>query len=334
MAVAAQPQSSISHRHLFAATAIYVVLLAAFWIVAQHFSLGSRLGHMPSTFTAFALILAPYWFFGFGLADTHRQILTNSAARVLASALFAVPYLVYSLPRAEFRWTFLFAYLFLAVGMSALFEFLPPSNARASGLCWQDVLVLAMVGLPVEFHWMDGSFPHPGLTSLPKLLLLDSTLYAFLVVRQLQHVGYSFRPQARDLIIGIRELLFFAPLVITLGLALHFISPHKGLPSPTSALSALLITFFFIAIPEELFFRGLLQNLLEPRIGRSGALWVSAVVFGLSHFNKPLPFNWRYVLLATIAGVFYGRAWRDHRRLLASATTHTLVDVLWSMRFR
>ena len=61
---------------------------------------------------------------------------------------------------------------------------------------------------------------------------------------------------------------------------------------------------------------------------------IAAAIFGLSHYNKPGPFNWRYVLLATIAGVFYGRAWRDRRRLLASAITHTLVDVLWILWFR
>jgi membrane protease YdiL (CAAX protease family) len=163
---------------------------------------------------------------------------------------------------------------------------------------------------------------------------MDSALYSFLVVRGVDGVGYDFRPKLNDVLTGLRELLFFAPIVIGLGLALHFITPHGGLPSGTSAFSAVVITLVFVAIPEELFFRGLLQNLLEPRIGRSAALWVSAVIFGLSHFNKPLPFNWRYVLLATIAGLFYGRAWRSRRRVLASATTHTCVDVLWSLWFR
>ena len=134
--------------------------------------------------------------------------------------------------------------------------------------------------------------------------------------------------------IGVRECSFFAPIAIALGIAIGFIVPHGGMPAASSVLAALLVTFFFVAIPEELFFRGLLQNLLEPRIGYVGSLFVTAVVFGLSHFNKPLPFNWRYVSLATIAGLFYGRAWHDRRRILSSATTHTLVDVIWSLWFR
>ena len=69
-------------------------------------------------------------------------------------------------------------------------------------------------------------------------------------------------------------------------------------------------------------------------MGYAGSLVVTAVIVGLSHFNKPLPFNWRYVVLATLAGIFYGRAWRDRHRLLSSSTTHTLVDVIWSLWFR
>jgi membrane protease YdiL (CAAX protease family) len=87
-------------------------------------------------------------------------------------------------------------------------------------------------------------------------------------------------------------------------------------------------------VPEELFFRAWVQNLLERRVGRHAALVIAAVLFGLSHFNKRSPtFNWRYVLLATIAGIFYGRAWRENRRVPASTITHTCVDWLWSWWF-
>jgi membrane protease YdiL (CAAX protease family) len=78
-----------------------------------------------------------------------------------------------------------------------------------------------------------------------------------------------------------------------------------------------------------------MQNLLERRIGRVGALLVTAFLFGLSHFNKrAVHFNWRYVLLAALAGVFYGSAWRQNRRVGASAITHALVDTVWSIWLR
>jgi hypothetical protein len=167
------------------------------------------------------------------------------------------------------------------------------------------------------------------------MLLLDAGLYGFLAVRRLDGVGFDLRLKARDVEIGLREFLFYAPIAIVLGLALGFIHFHAGWPAPLRALGAYVFTFFFIAIPEELFFRGWVQNLLERRIGRTAALMTTAVLFGLSHWNKQTAnFNWRYVLLAAIAGVFYGRAWRSQRRVGASALTHATVDTLWSLWFR
>jgi hypothetical protein len=321
---------------LLVPSVLYALALFAFWLLAQHFQLSARIGHFPTTFATFALIFAPFWFFGFGLAVHLRSRLISPATRVLTPALLVIPYLIYALPRGEFRWAFFLLFLAIPVGASALFQFLPPGGAHPATpkISWQDVLILAMVGLPIEFNWFRAAFLHDGLNSLPKLLMVDAALYAFLVARPLENVGYDFRPRLRDLLIGLRELLFFAPIVSTLGIALHFITPHGGLPRASSAASALLITFFFVAIPEELFFRGLLQNMLEARLGRGRSLMIAAAIFGLSHFNKPGPFNWRYVLLATIAGIFYGRAWRDRQRLLTSAITHTLVDVLWILWFR
>jgi hypothetical protein len=110
---------------------------------------------------------------------------------------------------------------------------------------------------------------------------------------------------------------------------------HGVWPGIGPIAGAWLFTFFFIAVPEELFFRGWLQNLLEKRLGRYGALCATACLFGLAHFNKrALDFNWRYVLLAALAGIFYGRAWRQERRVGASAVTHATVDAIWSLWLR
>jgi membrane protease YdiL (CAAX protease family) len=119
-------------------------------------------------------------------------------------------------------------------------------------------------------------------------------------------------------------------------------------PRPSMILTWVYI-FIFIAVPEELFFRAWVQNLLEkrigfwlesrndpraPRVARIMALTITSILFGLSHFNKRSPtFNWRYVILATIAGIFYGRAWRRNRRVTASAITHASVDAIWSLWF-
>jgi membrane protease YdiL (CAAX protease family) len=198
---------------------------------------------------------------------------------------------------------------------------------------WRDAIILLGLGLAVDLRWFDSAWP-VGLRAVNELLLVDAGLYGFLAVRQLSGTGFDFHLQWSDWKTGLRELVFFTPLVLVLGLALGFIHPHSNLPGLGSAALRWVGIFFFTAVPEELFFRAWVQNLLERRVGRSAALVIASVVFGLSHFNKrSTHFNWRYVLLATIAGIFYGRAWRERRRVPASAITHTCVDWMWGLWF-
>ena len=95
--------------------------------------------------------------------------------------------------------------------------------------------------------------------------------------------------------------------------------------------------YLTVAIPEELLFRGILQNLLVRTIhkGPRGlyGLLIASVVFGASHLHHaPVP-NWRYAILATLAGIFYGNVYRTRQRLCASALTHALVDTIWHFWF-
>jgi len=175
----------------------------------------------------------------------------------------------------------------------------------------------------------------PHLAVFNKMLLLDAGIYGFIALRQLGGTGFDLRLRLRDAGIGLREVTLYTPLALALGLGLGFLHLHAGWPGLAPIAGAWVFTFFLIAIPEELFFRGWMQNLLERRIGRTPTLLVTAILFGLSHFNKrAVLFNWRYVLLAAIAGIFYGRAWRQDRRVGASAITHATVDTIWSLWLR
>lgn len=199
---------------------------------------------------------------------------------------------------------------------------------------WRDFLVLAVLGLAVDLRWFEAAWP-PHLAIFSKMVLLDAGIYGFIVLRQLEGAGFDLRLRLRDAAIGLRELVFYTPLAIALGLWLGFLHTHAVWPGLARICVAWIFTFFFIAVPEELFFRGWVQNLLEQRVGRYRALLLTAVLFGLSHFNKrAVFFNWRYVLLAALAGIFYGRAWRQDRRVAASSVTHASVDAIWSLWFR
>ena len=285
--------------------------------------------------SSFALLAAPFWAFGFGAAAPLRRALSASWVRVLAPGLLVSSYLVFTLPRGEFQWRYCAALAGLPIVVAALLEFFTHEalGSRVT-LQWPDLVSLALLSLAIVMRWLHGSYPHPALSAMPKLLLTDAALYGFLVVRGLEDVGYDFRPRGHDLAIGMRELLFFAPFGIGGGFLLHFIGFHRVAPSLWEFCAGWIATFILIAIPEELFFRGILLNLLERRLGPRAALLISAVVFGFSHFNKRAVFNWRYIILATIAAIFYGRAWRNRRRLFTSGITHATVDVIWGTWFK
>jgi uncharacterized protein len=260
------------------------------------------------------------------------------AVRVMLPALLVVPYVVITITASQhmFRWEWCFLYAALPVVMAWLLARAAIADPQQRGN-WRDAVILLMLGLAVDLRWFDVAWP-AGLRGLNNLLLVDAGLYAFLGIRRLSGTGFDFHLQWSDWKTGLRELLFFAPAVLVLGIALGFIHPHANVPALGKAALTWAGIFVFVAVPEELFFRAWVQNLLERRVGRRAALIIASVLFGLSHFNKRLSastahFNWRYVLLATVAGIFYGRAWRERRRVPASAITHTCVDWLWSWWF-
>src|SRR5512140_2921093 len=115
------------------AAGTYAALLLAFWFVAQRYDMPGRLGgHFPSAFVSFALLLAPYWAFGFGAADALLRRLRSPAARVLLPGLLVIPYLVFAVPRGELRAVYVIVLLAIPVGLAALMELLPPPTSALS----------------------------------------------------------------------------------------------------------------------------------------------------------------------------------------------------------
>ena len=252
--------------------------------------------------------------------------------RIAAPAVLVVPYVVLAEWQHMFRWEWFALYLGLPVVMAWMLEQAALADPEQRGT-WQDALILLTLGLAVDLRWFDAAWPS-GLRGWGNLVLVDAGLYGFLAIRRLSGTGFDFHFHWADWKTGLRELVFFAPFVLVLGLALGFLQPHTNTPAIGKAALTWAGIFVFVAVPEELFFRAWVQNFLERRVGRTAALVIASVLFGLSHFNKrSAHFNWRYVLLASIAGVFYGRGWRERRRVPASGITHTCVDWLWSFWF-
>jgi len=244
-------------------------------------------------------------------------------------AVFLLPYLIYAAGTGDFRWWACARLLAFAALPFGLFAAAPVRHAERMN--WQDALILLWILTPVLCGRIGGIWNVPvNLDFMSRLFLTAVGSWSFLIIRGLGDSGYNFRFSRVILLDSLISLACFTVIAIPLGFALRFITWNSHWRGARAFAFDYLTIFLFIAIAEELFFRGLLQNLLEGSLGsRALAQACASILFGLSHIrHAPAP-NWRYVILATVAGWFYGWAYRKHRSLMASATTHALVDTIW-----
>ena len=268
-----------------------------------------------SVWVAALVVLVPFFIAAFCPSRLEQLQRLPLAVRLGLPCVFCIPYALVALAHAEFRWSWFALYLFLPLGITWLLYRAAVVDAEQRG-DWRDFLILAVLGLAVDLRWFEPGWPLSSELCSTRCCWWMWGFYGFLVIRRLDGVGFDLRLRPDGFAGWAAELGIYAPIAIVLGLALGFLHFHAQIPTALQAALAWVFTFFFIAVPEELFFRGWMQNLLERRVGRHWALVVTAVLFGLSHFNKrALHFNWRYVVLAAIAGIFYGRAWRQERRV-------------------
>ena len=202
---------------------------------------------------------------------------------------------------------------------------------------WEDYAAVVLIWLPVEFRWMYHIFPYPPpLThTLTILMALGTAVAAFVLLRRLEGIGYAVEWRKGFGLHFALTFIVFAAIAIPLGIRIHFLVWSPEVSRLRSLPLAALGILFFTAWPEEFLFRGLLQNILSRTFKNQWAgLAVASVIFGLSHvLHAPYP-NWKYVALATIAGLFYGHAWMKTGSLLPATLVHALVDITWHVLFR
>ena len=188
----------------------------------------------------------------------------------------------------------------------------------------RELAVIFALWLPIEFRVLPAlPLPAPDGLDMRKLVGLVDAMYLFLIARPLSRVGYTCRLTTSDIATAVGVFLVYAVVALPVGFATGFIAWHPRLDAAHIA-GAPLIIYLVTGVPEEFLFRGLLQNVLSRWLGRRAGLGVASVIFGLAH----LP-DWRYVLLATIAGLAYGWVYQRTQRITASAITHALVDGTW-----
>jgi uncharacterized protein len=206
---------------------------------------------------------------------------------------------------------------------------------------WLDFLIIALLWFPLEFsvghQWVPLRAQGPlHLAAYGVSILLGLSI--FLLFRRLPGMKYNLPLSPRDLTNLLLGFAACAPILIALGRAIGFLPPFHWPPqaSPARIATQYLIILAATALPEEILFRSLIQNSIFQRIGaNTWTLLFAAFIFGCAHLDngpQPLP-NWRYMILATIAGIAYGKVYEKSSSIFASAGLHALVDLIKHLCF-
>jgi len=243
-----------------------------------------------------------------------------------------VPYLVYSLPAGLLAWHSLSALLALALVVTLWYRRLPAHPAVDLGF-------LVFMAAPVLTKLFPRLYPAPvaeldEVAVLGQLMWIRLGVFAALELRRFEGTGFGFVPDATAWRIGALYYAGFMPLgaVLAAGIGFARFNPAEDwwwrLP----------LTFFgalwVVALSEEFFFRGMLQQILSGLWGTKAGLVAASLAFGAAHLGfRDFP-NWEFAALASVAGVFYGRAYLAGRGIGAPMVAHALVVATWRTLFR
>jgi membrane protease YdiL (CAAX protease family) len=244
--------------------------------------------------------------------------------------LWCAPYLIYAAGTGDFRWMALLRLAAIAAAVFLVYRLLPVQQIEK--FSWQDLAVAVVLIAAVLLHGLSGIWNKPAnLDFMGRLFLISVGAWCWTYVRMVPGLGYRFEISGKILKAAALNFGCFALIAIPLGFALGFTAWNPRWHGITAFCLDYLEIFLFIALLEELFFRGFLQNLISNSLK---SIWAGqalvSVLFGLFHIlHVPFP-NWRYVVLASIAGWFYGSAFRQAgNSLVAAALTHAMVDTVW-----
>ena len=139
------------------------------------------------------------------------------------------------------------------------------------------LLPLTLISFPVKTDLPVGG---GGLDSVYRIAMMLCIVYGVVVLRDIKEVGYEIVFKWRYLFIALTAWFLFYVIVIILGYTTSTIELGKREAITFSALFGILAILFHTALFEELFFRGLIQNLTQKIIVRKNN-WKRYWVYGI-----------------------------------------------------
>ncbi|MBI3449787.1 MAG: CPBP family intramembrane metalloprotease [Acidobacteria bacterium] len=293
-------------------------------------------GEIAAPYTAFILLLIPYVGCGYPeIGAMYRKLgLAGPVGAALLLATVTLPPIValVSIRGISASWMAAVGLILYGAALAGFLRWAdrvgPPPNAV-------DVLAVLCAWLPVELGFLHGLWSHgPADPSylIGKTLSLSVLLMGYVAIRPLEGLGYRWRFRFEDFGAAIVALSAFLIVAIPIGIATGFVVWEPKGVSWTGIVFRGMAIGLFIALPEEILFRGVIFNLLQKwTMGRYGpypALVASSVIFGLSHLNNFPYGDMRYVVLATYAGFCYAWCYLKTGNLMGGILTHMGVDLI------
>lgn len=210
------------------------------------------------------------------------------------------------------------------------------TRAQKSRLEFYFISAVLFIWYTVEFGAAPGlRLPFTnGLISYMQLALIVLFLYLVTLAGRLPDLGYTFELNRRDWREVLINFALLAVITLPIGLLTGFIRPSAALPSLAEIAGRGVLIFFFVALPEEILFRGVIHRYLERvfRWAPLATLGLSSLIFGAAHLDNP-PNVGYYFVLASIAGWFYGRTYLRTGKVVPAALVHLLIDWVWAVFF-
>ena len=306
--------------------------LPLFWLAcaAAGYVYGLQRG-IPSSVVLAALpafLLEATLFLTLGVESWRKKLERMRPAGVAALLVLAAiaPYCAASLAFGSFHWQALAAITLLS-GLVSFWYVVLPQKAAVDLLLL--VLLAAVVLTKVFATLYVRPDPRLPLEALGQAMWIRTGAFALLSVRRVQGVGFGFWPSPREWKIGALFFLLMLPVVAALA---WWIGWGKFHPPTTSWIRTPVIAVFYffggmwvLSLGEEFFFRGLLQQWMVGWLRNEWAgLIATSILFGAVHLPYQSFPNWRFALLAGVAGIFYGLAFRQASSIRASMVTHAL----------
>jgi membrane protease YdiL (CAAX protease family) len=248
------------------------------------------------------------------------------------TASAVLPYLMCCSGAVRFQWEGLARLVALALAFSLWYVVLPAKPLA-------DLAFLALIPAVILGKYFNAIYiplypPLKDIIVLGHLTLIEIVVMVLMLVRRVKESGYGFLPNFREWRIGALHFLGFVAIGLPLALALKAV--RFAPPAPLWKIAGTFFGFLWVvALSEEFFFRGVLQQWIEEWTGsRTGALAITSCVYGLVHlgFGGRFP-NWRWVAVAAVLGWFCGHARNQAGSIRAGMVTHALVVTTWRAFF-